>query len=83
MAYADDFVDNVFAGASRVAKCRGNSMFDVRDVALVLERDYNIRIPGYTTEELRTVRKITPTAAWTQKVAAVQAAKLTGGKPDQ
>lgn len=52
---------------------------DIRDVQLILERNYNIRIPGYSSDEIRTVRRNQPAPGWTQKMSAVQAAKVTGG----
>jgi len=45
----------------------------------VLEKQYNIRIPGYATDEVRTVRKAQPSAQYLQKMNAVSAAKLMGG----
>jgi transcription initiation factor TFIID subunit 12 len=51
----------------------------VRDLQIVLERQYNIRIPGFSTDEIRTVRRPQPAAGWSQKMMAIQAAKLTGG----
>ncbi len=54
----------------------------MRDIQLILERNYNIRVPGYASDELRTVKKVIPAQAWTQKLSAVQAAKVTGGKGD-
>lgn len=45
----------------------------------MLERQYNIRVPGFSSDEIRTVRRTTGTVAWQQKTLAVQAAKLTGG----
>jgi transcription initiation factor TFIID subunit 12 len=48
----------------------------------VLERTYNIRIPGYSSDELRTVRKVQPNAQWITKMSAVQAAKVMPGKGD-
>lgn len=65
-----------------MAKLRQSSTLELRDIQLVLERNYNIRVPGYASDELRTVRKVQPTQAWTQKLSAVQAAKVTGGKTD-
>lgn len=38
-----------------------------------------MRIPGFSTDEVRTVRKIQPAAGWAHKVSAVQAAKLMNG----
>ncbi|MCJ1250062.1 Transcription initiation factor TFIID subunit 12 [Trapelia coarctata] len=77
---ADEFVDNVISAACKLAKLRGSTQLEIRDIQVILERNYNLRVPGYASDELRTVRKIQPTASWAQKVAAVNASKLTGGK---
>ena len=66
--------------ACQLAKIRGADSLDIRDIQLILERNYNIRVPGYASDELRTVKRIQPTPGWTQKMSAVQAAKVTGGK---
>ncbi|KAG0647096.1 Transcription initiation factor TFIID subunit 12 [Hyphodiscus hymeniophilus] len=77
---ADDFVDQVLQAACKNAKERGSRVLEIRDIQLTLERGYNIRIPGYASDEIRTVRKIQPAPAWISKMSAVQAAKVTGGK---
>ena len=69
---ADDFVDQVITSACKLAKLRQSSQLDIRDLQIILERNYNIRVPGYASDELRTVKKIQPTQAWTQKLSAVQ-----------
>ncbi|KAK3305830.1 transcription initiation factor TFIID subunit A-domain-containing protein [Chaetomium strumarium] len=79
---ADAFVDNVLHQACRNAKERGSKVLEIRDLQLVLERTYNIRIPGYSSEELRTVRKVQPNSSWIKKMSAVQAAKVVPGKGD-
>ncbi|KAK3376753.1 transcription initiation factor TFIID subunit A-domain-containing protein [Lasiosphaeria ovina] len=79
---ADAFVDSVLHSACRNAKERGSKVLEIRDIQLVLERTYNIRIPGYSSEELRTVRKVQPNAQWISKMSAVQAAKVMPGKGD-
>ncbi|KAK8227371.1 transcription initiation factor TFIID subunit A-domain-containing protein [Phyllosticta capitalensis] len=79
---ADDFLDNVVASACKLAKLRESSQLEIRDIQCVLERNYNIRIPGYASDEIRTVRKFQPAPGWTQKMNAVQAAKVMGGKTD-
>lgn len=79
---ADDFVDQVIVSACRLAKLRQSSTLELRDLQLILERNYNIRVPGYASDELRTVKKTQPTPGWAQKLSAVQAAKVTGGKGD-
>ncbi|KAI9758254.1 MAG: hypothetical protein M4579_003113 [Chaenotheca gracillima] len=79
---ADDFVDQVVTSACRVAKLRNSSTLEIRDIQLILERNYNIRVPGYASDEIRTVRKFAPSQGWSQKMSAVQAAKIAGGKVD-
>jgi hypothetical protein len=79
---ADEFVDTVITSACKLSKLRESPNLEIRDLQLVLERNYNIRIPGYASDEVRTVRKIVPAAGWTQKMNAVQAAKVMGGKTD-
>src|ERR1700760_4028340 len=77
---ADTFFDQVLQAACKNAKERGSKVLEIRDIQLTLERGYNIRIPGYASDEIRTVRKIQPSPAWISKMSAVQAAKVTGGK---
>ncbi|KAL5118421.1 hypothetical protein ACEQ8H_003597 [Pleosporales sp. CAS-2024a] len=79
---ADDFVDNVISSACKLSKLRESSQLDIRDLQLILERNYNIRIPGYASDEVRTVRKVVPAAGWVDKMKAVNAAKVMGGKAD-
>ncbi|KAI9791494.1 MAG: Transcription initiation factor TFIID subunit 12 [Peltula sp. TS41687] len=83
LQFADDFIDQVVTAACRVAKLRSSNTLELRDIQLVLERNYNIRIPGYSSDEIRTVKKFAPAPGWTQKMSAVQAAKVTNGKTDQ
>ncbi|PGH00429.1 hypothetical protein AJ79_08202 [Helicocarpus griseus UAMH5409] len=79
---ADDFVDDVITAACRLAKLRPASTLDIRDIQLVLERNYNMRIPGFSSDDLRTVKKPHPTQGWTQKMSAIQAAKVTQGRAE-
>lgn len=79
---ADEFVDNVVVAACKLARLRDSSTLEVKDIQLILERNYNIRIPGYASDELRAIRKFAPAPAWMAKMSAVQAAKVMGGKND-
>lgn len=74
------FIDQVLQSACKNAKERGSKSLEIRDIQLTLERGYNIRIPGYSSDEIRTVRKIVPTNQWINKMSAVTASKVTGGK---
>ncbi|KAI8186726.1 Transcription initiation factor TFIID subunit 12 [Colletotrichum sp. SAR 10_86] len=80
LTMADSFVDNVLETACRNAKERGSKVLEIRDIQLVLERTYNIRVPGYSSDELRAVRKFQPSTAWITKMSAIQAAKVTSAK---
>jgi transcription initiation factor TFIID subunit TAF12 len=82
METADEFVDNVLTAACRLAKLRADQTLDIRDIQVVLERNYNIRIPGYSLDESRVVRRVLPSPSWHQKMSAINAAKVMSGKSD-
>jgi len=50
---ADEFIDSVTNFSCRLAKHRGGDTLDVRDLQLHLERNHNIRIPGFSSDETR------------------------------
>ncbi len=58
-----------------MAKHRGSDTLDIKDIQLILERNWNIRIPGYSMDDIRTVRKFQPTSAYQQKMQALQAGR--------
>jgi transcription initiation factor TFIID subunit 12 len=75
MEVADEFIDSVLQQSCKIARHRKGQMLEVRDVQLHLERNWNIRIPGYSSEEVRNVKKYNPTPAHVAKVNAVNQAK--------
>ncbi|KAG9068556.1 Transcription initiation factor TFIID subunit 12 [Linnemannia hyalina] len=72
---ADEFIESVTQFACRLATHRKSSTLEVKDVQLHLERNWNIRIPGFASEEIRSVRKSTVPSSHTQKLTAVNNAK--------
>ena len=75
MEVADEFIDSVLQQSCKIARHRKGQMLEVRDVQLHLERNWNIRIPGYSSEEVRSVKKYNPAPGHVAKVGAVNQAK--------
>lgn len=76
---ADEFITSVTTFACRLAKHRKTDTVDVRDVQLHLERNWNIRVPGYAMDEIRGMRKWQPLSSYNQKVSGVEIAKAVNG----
>ncbi|CCH44367.1 Transcription initiation factor TFIID subunit 12 [Wickerhamomyces ciferrii] len=72
---ADEFVTNVTGFACRLAKHRKSENLDVKDVQLHLEKNWNIRIPGYSSDEIRSVRKWVPSNAHNQRIQGIGISK--------
>nr|CAG8562835.1 10781_t:CDS:2 [Entrophospora candida] len=72
---ADEFITSVTSFACRLAKHRKSDTLEVKDLQLHLERNWNIRIPGFASDEIRSVRKPVIAAAHQQKLAAVNGAR--------
>ncbi|RWS18676.1 transcription initiation factor TFIID subunit 12-like protein [Leptotrombidium deliense] len=47
LTIADDFIDNLVTSACQLAKHRGSKTVDVKDIQLILEKNYNMLIPGF------------------------------------
>merc|ERR1719245_2789010 len=66
---ADDFIDNVVTSACQIAKHRKANTVEVKDVQLHLERNWNMWIPGFGSEELKPFKKSATTEAHKQRLA--------------
>ncbi|CAI4058287.1 Taf12p SKDI_04G3690 [Saccharomyces kudriavzevii IFO 1802] len=77
---ADDFVTNVTAFACRLAKHRKSDNLEARDIQLHLERNWNIRIPGYSADEIRSTRKWNPSQSYNQKLQNITSDKVAAAK---
>lgn len=68
---ADDFIESVVTSSCQLAKHRKSSTLEVKDVQLHLERNWNMRIPGFGTED-QIHNKSCATEAHKQRVAMIK-----------
>lgn len=74
---ADDFIDNVVTNACNLAKHRGAKTLEVKDVQLILEKEWNLFIPGFgplaLINEFKQLYKKSPaTEAHKQRLALIK-----------
>ncbi|XP_074600541.1 uncharacterized protein LOC141854668 [Brevipalpus obovatus] len=74
---ADDFIDNVVTNACKLAKHRGAKTLEVKDVQLILEKEWNLFVPGFgplaLTNEFKQLYKKSPaTEAHKQRLALIK-----------
>uniref|UniRef100_A0AC11EPF9 TATA-box binding protein associated factor 12 n=1 Tax=Ovis aries TaxID=9940 RepID=A0AC11EPF9_SHEEP len=65
---ADDFIESVVTAACQLARHRKSSTLEVKDVQLHLERQWNMWIPGFGSEEIRPYKKACTTEAHKQVI---------------
>jgi histone H3/H4 len=84
MEIADEFIESVTTFACQLAKHRKSDRLQVQDVQLHLERNYNIHMPGYSVEDVRSLRKPvnTMTAAHLQRLKLIAEVKGAVRKSD-
>jgi hypothetical protein len=61
--------------ACEMAMLRGSDTLDIKEIQFILERKWNIRIPGYSSDAIRTVRKFNPAQGYQHKMSALLAQK--------
>ena len=71
---ADDFIEQTVSQACAFAKHRKANTIDVRDVQLVLERSWNMWIPGFGQQELRPYKRSAQTDSHKQRLAVIKKA---------
>ncbi|KAG2174474.1 hypothetical protein INT44_006737 [Umbelopsis vinacea] len=76
---ADEFIESVTTFACRLAKHRKSDTLDVKDLQLHLERNWNIRIPGFASDEVRSLRKPVVPPNHQSRLQAVNLAKSQTG----
>ena len=71
---ADDFIEQTVTQACALAKHRKANTIDVRDVQMVLERSWNLWIPGFGAQELRPYKRAASSEAHRQRLAVIKKA---------
>ena len=69
---ADDFIENVTQFACMIAKHRKAATLEVKDAQLHLERNWNIRVSGFGTDEVRGPKKASISDAHKQRISLVK-----------
>jgi len=71
---ADDFIEQTVSQACALAKHRKAGTIDVKDVQIVLERSWNMWIPGFGSDDIRPQRRSANTEAHKQRMAVIKKA---------
>lgn len=69
---ADDFIESVVTAACQFGQHHKSSTLEVKDVQLHLERQWNMWIPGFGSEEIRPYEKACTTEAHKQRMALIR-----------
>ncbi|RUS15304.1 hypothetical protein BC937DRAFT_92629, partial [Endogone sp. FLAS-F59071] len=75
---ADEFIESVTGFACRLAKHRKTNTLEVKDLQLHLERNWNIRIPGFASDDIRSLRKPVVPPAHQARMLAIANARSQG-----
>lgn len=74
ISITDDFIENVVSASCQLARHRKSNTLEVKDVKLHLEKHWNITIPGYGSDEVRSYKKPVTSDAHKQRLALIRKA---------
>lgn len=72
---ADEFVASVTGFACKLAKHRRSDVLEAKDIHMHLERNWNMHIAGYSSDEIRSIRRFAPLPAYQQKLQNIAMSK--------
>ncbi|KAF3441685.1 hypothetical protein FNV43_RR15600 [Rhamnella rubrinervis] len=72
MDIADDFVESITTYGCSLAKHRKSTMLEAKDILLHLERNWNINLPGFAGDEIKTYRKPLVNDIHKERIAAIK-----------
>ena len=71
---ADDFIESLVSTSAMIAKHRKSSTLDVKDVQIALEKNWNMWVPGFGTDDIKPPKKLMSTEAHKQRMALIRKA---------
>eukprot|EP00742_Colponemidia_sp_Colp-10_P010026 GILJ01010978.1.p1 GENE.GILJ01010978.1~~GILJ01010978.1.p1 ORF type:complete len:117 (-),score=17.83 GILJ01010978.1:129-479(-) len=77
---ANDFIDNVARTSSSLAQHRKSETLEVKDVKFNLENQWNIRVPGFGSEEAKPYKKQPVDPLHKQRMALVKRTQTGAAK---
>uniref|UniRef100_A0A8C5MK88 Transcription initiation factor TFIID subunit 12 n=1 Tax=Leptobrachium leishanense TaxID=445787 RepID=A0A8C5MK88_9ANUR len=72
LQFSDNFIKSVVSAACQLARHRRSNTLEVKDVQLHLERQWNMWIPGFGSEEIRPYKKACTTEAHKQRMSLIK-----------
>lgn len=69
---ADDFIENLVTTSCLMAKHRKSTTLETKDIQLSLEKNWNMWIPGFGSEEVQPYKKASTTEAHKQRLALIR-----------
>ncbi|GAB2272198.1 hypothetical protein Dimus_007018 [Dionaea muscipula] len=69
---AEEFVDSITTFGCSLAKHRKSSTLEAKDILLHLERNWNMTLPGFSGDEIKTYRKPLASDAHRERLAVVR-----------
>ncbi|EFH61034.1 tata-associated factor II 58 [Arabidopsis lyrata subsp. lyrata] len=69
---AEDFVESITTFGCSLAKHRKSDTLEAKDILLHVERNWNIRPPGFSSDEFKTFRKPLTTDIHKERLAAIK-----------
>ncbi|KAL8526321.1 hypothetical protein ACS0TY_015512 [Phlomoides rotata] len=77
---AEDFVDSITTFGCSLAKHRKSSTLEAKDILLHLEKNWNLNLPGFGGDEIRTYKKPIVSEVHKERLAAVRKSILASDK---
>uniref|UniRef100_A0A2C9V9F8 Transcription initiation factor TFIID subunit 12 domain-containing protein n=1 Tax=Manihot esculenta TaxID=3983 RepID=A0A2C9V9F8_MANES len=73
---ADEFVDSITTFGCSLAKHRKSDTLEAKDILLHLERNWNMTLPGFSGDEIKTYRKPITSDIHKERLAAIKKSVL-------